>query len=80
MTLSGPRRDAQSGEALSLVIFLHGYGADGNDLIGIGDALAEHLPNTMFLAPNAPEQSAMNPMGRQWFPIPRPYQPQAPKC
>jgi len=71
MTLSGPRRDAQSGEALSLVIFLHGYGADGNDLIGIGDALAEHLPNTMFLAPNAPEQSAMNPMGRQWFPIPR---------
>jgi phospholipase/carboxylesterase len=71
MTLSGPRREAQSGEALSLVIFLHGYGADGNDLIGIGDALAEHLPNTIFLAPDAPERSAMNPMGRQWFPIPR---------
>ena len=71
MTLSGPRREAQSGEALSLVIFLHGYGADGNDLIGIGDALAEHLPNTMFLAPDAPERSKLNPMGRQWFPIPR---------
>lgn len=71
MTLSGPRREAQSGEALSLVIFLHGYGADGNDLIGIGDALAEHLPNTMFLAPDAPERSRLNPMGRQWFPIPR---------
>ena len=69
-TLSGPMREAQSGEALSLVIFLHGYGADGNDLIGIGDVLAEHLPNTMFMAPNAPQRSAMNPMGYQWFPIP----------
>jgi phospholipase/carboxylesterase len=69
--LNGPRRDAQSGEALSLVVFLHGYGADGNDLIGIGDALAEHLPNTMFLAPDAPQRCTMNPMGRQWFPIPR---------
>ena len=70
-TLSGPMREAQSGEAQSLVIFLHGYGADGNDLIGIGDVLAEHLPNTMFMAPNAPQRSAMNPMGYQWFPIPR---------
>ncbi|MGG7565828.1 alpha/beta hydrolase [Rhodovulum sp. DZ06] len=70
-TLSGPTRDAQSGDAQSLVIFLHGYGADGNDLIGIGDVLAEHMPNTMFMAPNAPERSVMNPMGYQWFPIPR---------
>jgi len=69
--LNGPRREAQSGEALSLVVFLHGYGADGNDLIGIGDALAAHLPNTMFMAPNAPDPCPMNPMGRQWFPIPR---------
>ena len=69
-TLSGPMREAQSGDAQSLVIFLHGYGADGNDLIGIGDVLAEHLPNTMFMAPNAPQRSAMNPMGYQWFPIP----------
>lgn len=70
-TLSGPMREAQSGTAQSLVIFVHGYGADGADLIGIGDVLAEHLPNTMFAAPNAPQRSVMNPMGWQWFPIPR---------
>lgn len=69
-SLSGPRRDAQSGTPTSLVILLHGYGADGNDLIGLADALAPHLPDTVFLAPNAPERSALNPMGYQWFPIP----------
>ncbi|MGE4611941.1 MAG: prolyl oligopeptidase family serine peptidase [Paracoccaceae bacterium] len=69
-TLTGPRKDATSGKADSLVIFLHGYGSDGNDLIGIGDSLAEHLPNTTFLAPNAPQRCANNPMGCQWSPIP----------
>ncbi len=53
-----------------MVIFLHGYGADGNDLLGLAEPLKEHLPNTMFLAPNAPERCGMNPMGYQWFPIP----------
>ena len=69
-TLTGPRKDAKSGNADSLVIFLHGYGSDGKDLIGIGDALAEHLPNTTFLSPNAPQRCANNPMGYQWSPIP----------
>ncbi|MEM7720968.1 MAG: prolyl oligopeptidase family serine peptidase [Pseudomonadota bacterium] len=63
-------KPALSGDADSLVIFLHGYGADGNDLLGLGDPLAQHLPNTMFVAPNAPERSVMNPMGFQWCPIP----------
>jgi phospholipase/carboxylesterase len=69
-TLTGPRKDAASGDADSLVIFLHGYGSDGNDLIGIADSLAEHLPNTTFLSPNAPQRCANNPMGYQWSPIP----------
>ncbi len=69
-TLTGPRKDAISGNADSLVIFLHGYGSDGNDLIGIADSLAEHLPNTTFLSPNAPQRCANNPMGYQWSPIP----------
>jgi hypothetical protein len=56
--------------AKRLVIFLHGYGADGNDLLGLADPLAPHMPDTVFVAPNAPERSAMNPMGYQWFPIP----------
>ncbi|QPH53407.1 alpha/beta hydrolase [Pontivivens ytuae] len=68
--LTGPRRDARSGTADALVILLHGYGADGNDLIGLADPLAPHLPNVTFLSPNAPERNAVNPMGYQWFPIP----------
>ena len=69
-TLDFATRPAASGQADSLVIFLHGYGADGNDLLGLADPLAPHLPNTMFAAPDAPERSAMNPAGYQWFPIP----------
>ncbi len=69
-TLSGPRAAARSGRTNSLVILLHGYGADGNDLFGLAAPLSEHLPDTAFRAPNAPEQSRVNPMGFQWFPIP----------
>ncbi len=68
--LTGPERPAASGAADSLVIFLHGYGADGNDLIGLAEPLAPHLPNTRFMAPNAPDRCANNPAGYQWFPIP----------
>lgn len=67
--LDGPRVDAASGEAKSLVIFLHGYGADGNDLIGLAQPLAQVLPDTAFVSPNAPEPCRAAPMGRQWFPI-----------
>ena len=69
-TLSGPERPAASGRADSTVIFLHGYGADGNDLIGLAEPLAPHLPGTRFLAPNAPDPCPANPAGYQWFPIP----------
>ncbi|QXT38625.1 alpha/beta hydrolase [Gymnodinialimonas ceratoperidinii] len=61
---------SKSGDVTSLVVFLHGYGADGRDLLGLADPLAEHMPNTVFVAPDAPERSAMNPAGYQWFPIP----------
>ena len=67
--LEGPRAEAASGTKDSLVILLHGYGADGNDLFGLAQALAPHLPNTAFRSPNAPERCAVNPMGYQWFPI-----------
>jgi phospholipase/carboxylesterase len=53
-----------------MVVFVHGYGADGADLLGLADPLAPHLPNTVFYSPNAPEPCASAPMGRQWFPIP----------
>ena len=64
------RRAATKGPAKSLVMFLHGYGADGADLLGLADVLAPHLPQTVFLAPDAPEPCVGNPFGRQWFPIP----------
>ena len=64
------RRAAVSGRATSLVILLHGYGADGNDLLGLADPLGAHLLGTAFVAPDAPEPCAGNPFGRQWFPIP----------
>ena len=64
------RKAAASGQTGSVVVFLHGYGADGNDLLGLADPLAPHLPDTVFLAPDAPERSVVNPMGYQWFPLP----------
>ncbi len=69
-TLTGPRADAKSGTIKSLVILLHGYGADGNDLFGLSQPLSEYMPDTVFRAPNAPEKSSVNPAGYQWFPIP----------
>jgi phospholipase/carboxylesterase len=68
MTLiDGPRLPARSGQAKQLVVFLHGYGADGNDLIGIGKQWAQLLPDAAFVSPHAPEPCGGAPMGRQWF-------------
>lgn len=64
------RRAAKSGRAKSLVVFVHGYGANGADLLGLADPLAPHLPDTAFVAPDAPDPCAGNPFGFQWFPIP----------
>lgn len=68
--LDDDRRNAASGTARSLVVFLHGYGADGADLLGLADVLGEHLPDTAFRAPDAPEPCVNNPFGKQWFPVP----------
>ena len=64
------RKAAVRAPAQSLVIFLHGYGADGADLLGLADPLAPHLRRTAFVAPDAPEPCVGTPFGRQWFPIP----------
>lgn len=65
--LDGPRLAPRSGTARSLVVFLHGYGADGNDLIDIGRAWQPLLPDTAFVSPHAAQPCAMSAMGRQWF-------------
>ena len=68
--LRAGRKGPQSGTTRSVVVFLHGYGANGADLLGLADVLGEHLPDTLFVAPDAPETIPMMPMGLQWFPIP----------
>ncbi|WP_238366249.1 alpha/beta hydrolase [Mesobacterium pallidum] len=68
--LQAGRRAPQSGSTRSAVVFLHGYGANGADLLSLADPLAEHLPDTLFVAPDAPESCAGAPFGFQWFPIP----------
>ena len=54
-----------------LVILLHGYGADGNDLIGLAPVLGPLMPDVVFHAPNAPQPCEGNPFGYQWFPVSR---------
>ena len=67
MILDGPRLPPKSGVARQLVVFLHGYGADGNDLIEIGRQWQAWLPDAAFVSPHAPERCAQAPTGRQWF-------------
>ncbi|WP_370692979.1 alpha/beta hydrolase [Pseudotabrizicola sp.] len=68
--LQSARRGVAPGAATSVVVFVHGYGADGADLLGLADPLAPHLPGTAFYAPDAPERTTGNGFGRQWFSIP----------
>lgn len=69
MPLDGPRLEPKSGKAKQLVVFLHGYGADGNDLIDIGRAWQPLLPDAAFVSPHAPHPCGQSPMGREWFPL-----------
>jgi phospholipase/carboxylesterase len=67
--LDGPRIEPRSGHTRQLVVFLHGYGADGNDLIDIGRAWAALLPDAAFVSPHAPQPCGQAPVGREWFPL-----------
>ena len=67
--IDGPRLPSQSRRPKQLVVFLHGYGADGNDLIEIGRQWQAWLPDTEFVAPHAPDRCSQAPTGRQWFPL-----------
>ncbi len=69
--LSGPRLPPARGKATHLVVLCHGYGADGNDLIGLAPHWQRAMPTAAFVAPNGPEPCAGAPSGYQWFPISR---------
>ena len=68
-SLDGPSIPPKNRVAKQLVVFLHGYGADGNDLIAIGKQWQNLLPDAAFVSPHAPHPCAQAPTGRQWFPL-----------
>ncbi|MHB8529666.1 MAG: alpha/beta hydrolase [Caulobacteraceae bacterium] len=69
--IDGPRVGPAAGGAPgSLVIFLHGYGSNGADLIGLAPYWRGLLPATTFVAPDAPEPCPGAPGGFQWWGIP----------
>ncbi|MDE3060394.1 MAG: phospholipase, partial [Pseudomonadota bacterium] len=66
--ITGPvRKPLSSGKPKQLVVLLHGWGADGPNLIDLADMWAEALPDAQFIAPNAPQVCEANPYGYQWF-------------
>jgi phospholipase/carboxylesterase len=67
LSMQGTSIPPANGKADYLVMFLHGLGADANDLIGLSDEFIDILPNAAFVSPNAPFMCDMAPMGRQWF-------------
>jgi phospholipase/carboxylesterase len=69
--LDGPRIPPASGRPKQLVILAHGYGSNGDDLIGLAPYLSRALPEAVFVAPNAPDPIPGYPGGYQWFPISR---------
>ena len=67
-SFSGPHLSPTSGSKPdSLVVLIHGYGSDGEDLISLGKAWSSILPNTLFVAPHGPIACEVNPSGNQWF-------------
>ncbi len=67
-SLTGPiRPPASRGKAKQLIVLLHGWGADGPNLIDLADVFSQVLPDAHFIAPNAPYPCEANPFGYQWF-------------
>jgi phospholipase/carboxylesterase len=69
--LDGPRLAPLSGTARQLIVLVHGYGADGNDLISLGQVWQQALPDAAFAAPHAPQRIPDGPGGHQWFALNR---------
>lgn len=67
--LDGPRIEPEDGNVEKLVILCHGYGSNGDDLIGLVPHLKPYVKNAVFVSPNAPERVMGLPNGYQWFPL-----------
>ncbi len=62
-----PQKNSLSSKVEELVVFLHGLGSDGNDLITLVPFFQTHFPNTYYIAPNGIEAYDMAAFGRQWY-------------
>ena len=63
-------KPASGGAAKQLFLFLHGLGANGNDLITLAHDFAQEFHDAAFLSPHAPFECDMAPgmhMSYQWF-------------
>jgi phospholipase/carboxylesterase len=67
--LDGPRLEPRGRAASAVVVLLHGYGANGDDLIALGESWRSMLPEAAFVAPNAPHMIPGLYGGLQWFPL-----------
>lgn len=65
--LIGPELPPISGKAESLVVFAHGWRADGDDMMGLAVQWAPSMPDTYFMAPNAPMPSEEMFGSFQWY-------------
>ena len=66
LTLASDRRPPQG-----LIVLLHGWGADPNDLVPIAQFL--RLTDFEFQLPKAPFPHPYNPVGRMWYDLPEDY-------
>jgi phospholipase/carboxylesterase len=68
--LDGPRvAPLAGGKADSLVVLLHGIGANGDDLIDLAEYWRPGLPQTEFISLNAPFPCDFAPDRLQWFSV-----------
>jgi len=62
-----PEIEALNNPPKKLIVFIHGLGSDGNDLISLAELMKRDLPDYHFISPHGVEQFDMAPYGRQWF-------------
>ena len=68
--LDGPRLAPLSGDRpTGVVVLVHGYGSNGDDLISLAAMIQPSLPNLAFVAPDAPGMLPQMANARQWWPI-----------
>jgi len=68
--LDGPSYGPHSGGPVKqIILLLHGYGSNGDDLISFADVWRDVFPDALFLSPNAPEPVPFSYGGYQWFAI-----------